>query len=314
MTLITLSTSTRVTKPSVGVSQSFHEMLLDNLFEGVYFVDVHRRILYWNSGATGLTGFSAGEVVGRRCFDNLLQHVDNAGHQLCYDGCPLAQTIADGRSREAFLSLRHKNGHRVPVCVRVAPIRNPDGDIIGAMEVFNDATAKEHGERRMRELEKLAFLDSLTSLPNRHYGELKIQQALDELREFHRSFGLLLLDVDHFKKVNDTLGHDGGDEALRIVAKTLLARLRQKDTVARWGGEEFMLLLGDANAQLAHEVGERCRILVERSTIPNFAQNVTVSVGCTLLHEADTPKTVMKRADQLLYISKTSGRNLTTVG
>jgi PAS domain S-box-containing protein len=126
---------------------SFHAMLLDSIFDGVYFVDAERKITYWNRGSESLTGYSAREAVGKHCYDNFLMHVDEAGCALCTNGCPLSSTIHDGQRRQAEVFLRHKLGHRVPVCVRVAPLMNASGQIIGAVEVFSDVTAKRQVER-----------------------------------------------------------------------------------------------------------------------------------------------------------------------
>jgi diguanylate cyclase (GGDEF)-like protein len=94
------------------------------------------------------------------------------------------------------------------------------GQIVGAVEEFSDVSAKKHVEKRVRELEGLAFRDSLTGLPDRRYVELKVKQSLEELQQFGRTFGLLMFDVDHFKQVNDRYGHDVGDSVLMTVAAT----------------------------------------------------------------------------------------------
>src|SRR5208283_429737 len=119
-------------------SSSFHEKLLDGIFDGVYFVDVERKLTYWNRGAERLTGYSAGEAVGRPCYDNFLVHVDETGRALCLNGCPLHRTIGDGQAREAEVFLRHKLGHRISVYVRVAPITDQSGQIVGAVEIFSE--------------------------------------------------------------------------------------------------------------------------------------------------------------------------------
>ena len=114
------------------------DYLLGAMTEAVYAVDRDRRITYWNAAAEQLTGYSAAEVVGRRCQDNLLNHVDEAGNQLCKDGCPLQATVEDGQTREALVFLQHRAGHRLPVAVRAAPLRSAGETIIGAVEVFHD--------------------------------------------------------------------------------------------------------------------------------------------------------------------------------
>ena len=307
----------RLSRSDGDDSLSFHAKLLDSLFDGVYFVDVQRRITYWNHGSENLTGYSAAEAVGRHCFDNFLAHVDKAGCALCANGCPLSKTIQDGERREGELFLRHKQGHRVPICVRVAPIKSTSGDIIGAVEVFSDITAKEQSEKRVRELESMAYLDSLTSLPNRRYTGLKVKQALEEFQQFSRVFGLLMIDIDDFKRVNDRYGHDAGDATLRVVSETLKKNLRREDDlVGRWGGEEFLMLLSDLNAPLLHAIAERFRVLVGKSGtfVGENRGPVTTSIGATLIANGDSAESAIKRADQLMYLSKSNGKNRTTVG
>src|SRR5208282_5569316 len=122
----------------VRFSSSFYEKLLDGLHEGVYFVNLERKITYWNRGAENLAGYVAGEAIGKHCSDKLLGHVDEKGRSLCNNGCPLSKTIADGKPRESEVYLRHKLGHRVPVSMRVLPMRDSAGQIIGAVEAFSD--------------------------------------------------------------------------------------------------------------------------------------------------------------------------------
>ena len=295
---------------------SFHAKLLESIFDGVYVVDAERRITYWNRGAESLTGYSADEAVRRYCYDNFLGHVDEKGRALCTNGCPLSATLLDGRRREADVFLRHKLGYRVPVCVRVAPITNRSGQIVGAVEVFNDVSARKQVERRVHELEGIAFRDTLTCLPNRRYIELKVKQSLEDLQQFGRPFGLLMFDVDHFKQVNDRHGHDTGDAVLKVISETMTKSLRANDIVGRWGGEEFLAVLLDVDAGLLRGLAERCRSLVAESGALSGESRiyVTVSVGATLVTREESIYEAIKRADQLMYVSKSSGRNRITVG
>lgn len=300
----------------IHFSSSFYEQLLDTMHDGVYFVDRDRKITHWNAGARKLSGYSASEAVGKHCFNNFLGHVDEAGRPLCTSGCPLSAVLLDGNAREAEIFLRHSNGHRVPVSVRVLPMRNRDGAIVGAVEVFSDSTVKKQTEKRIGELEGLAFRDSLTNLQNRRYLELKVEQALQEHREFDREYGLLLLDLDRFKHVNDTYGHDIGDAMLNVVAETLVQSLRAVDLVGRWGGEEFVVLLPDVSALVLGDLAERCRALIARSSIKcgESDVSVTASIGVTLLSHDDSPSSATRRADELMYESKRSGGDRTTAG
>jgi diguanylate cyclase (GGDEF)-like protein len=190
------------------------------------------------------------------------------------------------------------------------------GQIIGAMEVFAEATARTRIESRVRHLEKLAFVDPLTNLPNRRFVEVRLRQILELFREFNRAAAVLLLDIDWFKRVNDTYGHDAGDEALRLVGNTLQRAVRSVDVVGRWGGEEFIVILSDVNADKLHMIAERCRNSVGETVLSTREQRyqVTASIGATIVTEKDSVESVIKRADRCLYKSKAAGRNRTTVG
>ena len=187
---------------------------------------------------------------------------------------------------------------------------------MGAVEVFNDISARKRVERRVHELEGMAFRDPLTRLPNRRYIELKVKQSFEELQQFGRPFGLLMFDVDHFKQVNDRHGHDTGDGVLKVVSETMTKSLRGNDIVGRWGGEEFLAVLFDVNAGLLRDLAERCRSLVAASGVLSGDSriSVTVSVGATLVTREDSIQGAIKRADHLMYVSKSSGRNKVTVG
>ena len=289
----------------------FYKELLDNLYDGVYFVDRQRRITYWNRGAERLTGYGSEEVLGRCCADNILVHTDAEGRQLCLCGCPLTETLLDGQVREKEIFLRHKKGHRLPVTVRVVPMCGSDGAVIGAIEVFSDSSWKSATLSRLAELESFAFLDPLTGVGNRRHTSIFLDARLNEFHRHNPRFGLLFIDLDHFKNLNDMWGHEAGDEVLRVTAKTIGSSLRSFDYLGRWGGEEFLAVVVHANERILAAIAERTRALVEVSR-PSFHAEplaVTVSVGGTLVQAGDTAESIIKRADELLYESKKQGRN-----
>lgn len=292
------------------------DVILENLFDGVYFVDRDRCITIWNKGAERITGFEKKEVIGRRCADNILRHIDADGRELCLSGCPLAATLADGSVREADVYLHHKQGHRLPVSVRISAVRNSAGEIIGGMEVFTDNL---NSMRLMKELELLkleAYLDSLTGIGNRRYADITLQTRILEQQNHNISFGLIFLDIDHFKIFNDTYGHKTGDDVLIMVGKTIAGLLRSTDIVARWGGEEFIILLPAINPTLLKSISQRVRLFIQRSylMVGTTKLSVTASLGATLGIPGDTPESVTRRADSLMYVSKMSGRNRVTIG
>ena len=187
------------------------ERIIENLHDGLYFVDRDRVITYWNKAAEQISGFTANEVIGTSCSDNILTHVDSEGNNLCTGMCPLAATIADGKPRKDEVYMHHKEGHRIPVSVRVSTLTDRDGNIIGGIELFTDISNQAANELRVKELEKLALLDNLTQLANRNYIEKEVQSRFEEQKRFNVPFGILFLDIDHFKKFNDIYGHDVGD-------------------------------------------------------------------------------------------------------
>jgi diguanylate cyclase (GGDEF)-like protein/PAS domain S-box-containing protein len=299
------------------LSPKFYATLLDNLYDGVYFVNREREITLWNKAAERITGFTKAEVLGKRCADNLLCHVDQRGNSLCKGACPLSYTLGDGQPRSASVFLHHKLGHRLPVAVGVAPITDRGENIIGAVEIFRDDSATVAALEHLKEVEDLAYLDGLTRIANRSFLETFIVGKFNELRRLGWSFGVIFVDVDRFKQVNDTFGHQTGDLALKTVAQTLLKNCRSFDLVGRWGGEEFVCVISklqDAD-QLA-AIADRLRVLVESSwiTLADCSLHLTISLGVTLARLQDTPENLIQRADDLMYRSKTAGRNRATFG
>jgi diguanylate cyclase (GGDEF)-like protein/PAS domain S-box-containing protein len=290
--------------------------LLDQMFDAVYLVDGQRRIVYWNEAAERLTGYPRDEVIGRSCGDGLLCHVDQDGQVLCSGPCPLARTIRDGRTRQDEIYLHHKNGHRVPVTVRCSSLRDESGDVIGALEVFSDNSLLHSLQERAMAAEQLALLDALTGLANRRHAEALLDAHLDELRRYATPFAVILADVDGFKSINDTHGHLVADRVLAMVAGTLARNLRPFDTVARWGGDEFLAVLRAIDDTTLAVIGERLRNLVASSFLELDGQRVavTVSLGATLAQPGETKADLLCRADRFLYSSKGAGRNQMTVG
>lgn len=293
----------------------FYRNMLDNTYEAVYFVDNDRRIIFWNKVAESITGFTAQEVVGRHCYNNVLNHVDNSGCKLCQQGCPLKSTVEDGENREAEVFLMHKDGHRVPVGVRSVAIME-DERIIGAAEFFVDSTQKQEDLKMTEQYKALAMMDPLTNIPNRRYIDHFLASKFNEYRTFAIPFGVLFVDIDHFKNVNDTYGHDIGDEILIMLAQSCSGMLRSTDLFGRYGGEEFLAVLTGIDEGNLKRIAESMRMIIENSALRNndMDLHITISIGLTLANSEDTIESIVKRADTLLYRSKESGRNRVTFG
>ncbi len=300
------------------MERSFYKTMVDHLYDGVYFVDCNRKIVYWNSSAEKLSGFSAADMVGSFCYDNRLNHTDSKGVLLCQcDKCPLAKSLRDGLLREAELYLQHKNGHRVPVSVRISPIRNDSGQIVGAVEIFSDNSAKSQLRQQLERFKQLSLIDMLTGLGNRRFGEVEMAAKLEEMQQVREPlFGVLFADIDHFKRVNDRYGHDVGDQVLQMVAKTIQNGVGNAGMAFRWGGEEFMIIIYADTPQQLQSAAERIRVLVEQSEHRWCKQSikVTITIGAAAAQLTDNEETIIRRADELLYQGKNSGRNKVVIG
>jgi diguanylate cyclase (GGDEF)-like protein len=160
-------------------------------------------------------------------------------------------------------------------------------------------------------LEAQATLDSLTGLPNRRGFDRIAIDAIKDARSEHRALSAMLLDLDHFKRLNDTHGHLAGDQVLVGFADDVRRCLRDSDIICRWGGEEFIILLKDTSSSGARRVAEKIRLVAEQHTyvFSGSALQVTVSLGLTELQPADTLQSLIGRADKALYSAKQNGRN-----
>ena len=300
----------------MGIENSTYKRIIEHLHDGLYFVDKNRVITYWNKAAEKISGFSAEEVVGKSCSDNILTHINSEGKSLCHGRCPLAATISDGKPRETNVFMHHKDGHRIPVSIRLSTLTDDSGNITGGVELFTDISSQAANKLRVKELEKLALLDSLTRLANRSYIEKEIESRFHEKKRLKVPFGILFIDIDHFKCFNDTYGHDVGDKVLKFVAGTFTSNARPFDLYGRWGGEEFIGVMRNVQPAELKIIGNRVRSLIEHSYIvhDNNKLNVTISIGATVVNDNDTLETLIKRAGTLLYESKDSGRNCLTAG
>jgi diguanylate cyclase (GGDEF)-like protein/PAS domain S-box-containing protein len=285
--------------------------LLDEVADGIYFVDTERRVTYWNRAAERITGFSAASILGNCCGEGRLVHCDAAGKILCRSGCPLSAVLhgSEVESQEAFV--RCQDGSRRAVVVTATPVRDATGRVIGAVEIFRDIRADlDAAEEKERAL-RLATMDPLTGLANRRKLELVLGSYLSEGFMSESPGVLLLLDVDHFKRVNDTFGHDAGDIVLQIVARTIESCVRNVDTVARWGGEEFVVFLPGARRGSGEEIAQRLRWQVARTVIRLDARTVDVScsIGGAEVVAEDSMHDLFRRADREMYRAKQTGRN-----
>lgn len=288
------------------------EHIYSQLFEGVYVVNQNRKIIFWNKGAELITGYTKSEVENHYCYHNILRHVTEDGKEICYGGCPLHNTLKSGQINENTVYLHHKEGHRIPVNVRTMPITDEDGNIIAAVEVFTDTSYMRDAVNENRKLKEQLNLDYLTQVYNRQYMDFIFHTMLEESNLFGTKYGLLFIDIDLFKNVNDSYGHVIGDQVLALVAKTIQRNIRSEDVLGRYGGEEFVVVLKNIDKKEMYTIAEKLRILVSKSSFTDENDrviSVTISIGGTIFDSAETIDELIKRSDKLMYEAKSSGRN-----
>lgn len=296
---------------------NFCSALLNQLNHAVYFVDQERKIIYWSAKAEKITGYSEEEIIGKHCSDNILAHINEEGQKCCDnpDSCPLLKTLNSNTTYEGDLYFKHRDGYRVLVHIKTFPVLDSNQNIIGAGEIFYDNSEIDNLNLKIKELERLALLDSLTRIANRRYIEIQLHSRLNEYKRFGWQFGVLFMDIDFFKGINDKYGHETGDRVLKMIANLLIKNSRSFDLVGRWGGDEFIVIVPNVNETQLYTIAHKFRNLI---LLSNFKVNsatiaVTVSIGVTLSQTKDTLKSLIKRADRLMYESKNNGRNRVTV-
>jgi diguanylate cyclase (GGDEF)-like protein/PAS domain S-box-containing protein len=288
------------------------KLLLENLSDGVYYVDKDRNITYWNATAEKITGYRRGELLGCSCADNILRHMDVSGQELCEIGCPLLLTLKDGEKREAFVFLHHKEGHRVPVHVRVAPLVGETGEIIGAVETFTESASGLDMQQELERLKNDAYRDPLLGIGNRRLAEMMFQNFAGQ----RDVIGMIFFDVDSFKEINDELGHAIGDKVLIMISRSVSSALRQSDLFFRWGGDEFMILLPNVSRSDLRTIAERVNVFVERSFLIVDGRKIstTISTSATFAATSESLELAVERCDRLMYQSKKDGGNRVSVG
>lgn len=276
--------------------------------EGIFITDSERKIIRINSAFTRITGFGAEEVLGKN------PHVLSLGHHGADFYASLWQSIANQGAWEGEIWNRRKSGEIFPVYLTIAAVKNAEGSITNYVATFSDISAS---KAAAQEIETLAFFDPLTGLPNRRMLIDRLQHALAVSARNHKDGALLFIDLDHFKDINDTLGHYIGDLLLQQVAQRLTRCIREGDTVARLGGDEFVVMLEDLSLSgidspaQAEAVGEKIlSALGEPYKLAEHEYHITPSIGATVFTDHLKSKDeILKQADIAMYQAKRAGRN-----
>jgi diguanylate cyclase (GGDEF)-like protein/PAS domain S-box-containing protein len=260
-------------------------------------------IVYVNPAFEKLMGYRADEVIGQN--PKMLQGVDTDDKTRF----KIRQAMQDGERIRTQILNYAKDGQPLWLDINIVPIHNEQGQLAFFAAIERDLT--EHKMLQSR-LEVLASTDSLTGLPNRQAIMNKAEKEFARARQNDLPLSLVMIDVDHFKSINDQFGHAAGDHVLREVSTICQDVLRGSDVIGRVGGEEFVLLLPGAAQTNAEQVAERMRKRLATTRIFFHEQefNITASFGvATISDDDDTLQNMLDRADEAMYLAKNGGRN-----
>lgn len=282
--------------------------IVDSSDDAIISKNIHGIVASWNESAEVIFGYTADEMIGHS-LKNIIPP------DRLHEEPGILERISRGEKVDHFETQRmHRDGHLLDVSVSISPIYNSEGKVIGASKIARDISKAKAAEA---EIHRLAFYDSLTGLANRSLLNDRLCQAIVQAGREHKMFALVFLDLDNFKILNDTKGHDAGDELLKEAAVRLKEVVRESDTVARFGGDEFVLLLNGPvecsagpDTWVSNVINKVIHRLAEPYHVAGIVHRCTASVGVTLFHgQTHTASDLLKQADHAMYEAKYSGKN-----
>ncbi len=284
------------------------QVTLDSIGDAVLTTDIQGRIEYLNPVAEELTGWKQTEVQGEP-LEKAFRIVSDVSGETALN--PVLRCLQEGGivGLANHTVLIRRDGERIAIEDSAAPIRNRDGAIIGVVLVFHDVSEKRN---LMRQLHHQAHHDALTGLPNRLLFNEHLSRALAQAKYRQGKLAVLFLDLDRFKLINDTMGHNSGDLLLKKVAKLLRRGLREGDIIGRQGGDEFLLLLPELEQE--RDAAVVAKKILRLLSVPYYLEGNTVfmtpSIGISLYPtDGEDMETLIKQADTAMYHAKEQGRN-----
>ncbi|TFE01729.1 diguanylate cyclase domain-containing protein [Jeotgalibacillus salarius] len=270
----------------------------------IWSINKYGQVEDVNASVTDILGFTKEEIL------QMNRHLlaNNTDSQALKYEDAVKRTL-EGESVEYTADVFHKSGKKVELKVKTLPIR-VNGDTIGIYEVGQDVTLRNKAQRALK---RMAFSDSLTGLPNRRYITEKIDEAISAAKENRTQFALLYIDMDHFKEINDSLGHDAGDDLLKLFANRIRNEMDADQLVARIGGDEFLVLLPEIadEEDAINKGGEVLTSLRKPYRISGQQLDITSSMGISIypIH-GKNKRELIKQADEALYSAKDNGKNM----
>jgi diguanylate cyclase (GGDEF)-like protein/PAS domain S-box-containing protein len=290
-------------------AQERAEITLDSIGDAVVSTDTSGNVTYLNAFAERMTGWRREEAVGRPLV-RVVRIVDRATREASPNPMDLAVRMNTTVGLTSNCVLIRRDGFETPIEDSAAPIHDRQGRIAGAVMVLHDVSAARATSLHMSHL---AAHDALTDLPNRMLLNDRLTQAIESARRHRYQLAVVFLDLDRFKQVNDSVGHGIGDQLLQTVASRLVASVRRSDTVSRYGGDEFVILL--SRVEQADDAAAAARKVITALTMPievtGHELHVSVSIGVSVYpDDGQDSETLIENADTAMYSAKARGSNL----
>jgi diguanylate cyclase (GGDEF)-like protein/PAS domain S-box-containing protein/putative nucleotidyltransferase with HDIG domain len=307
-------TQRKAVEEKIRYSEQRFRDIADNALEWIWELDAEGRYVYSSPLVENILGYKPEEVLGMHWYD--LLHPDDRARMMA----EFPKIVASGQPfRELLYRNRHKDGHEVWLSTTGVPLLDEQGRPAGCRGADTDITLRRQAEEALKaanhRLQELATTDGLTGLVNRRRFLEKVEAEVALTRRHGHPLSLIMIDVDQFKNVNDTYGHAFGDRALCEVAKLLQHEARETDIVARYAGDEFMILMPSTDDHEAVSAAERIRKKMARRLISDGKRTaqVTLSAGIAAVAEdhITSPEALIRLADEALYAAKHSGRDCT---
>ncbi len=295
---------------------NLHELtqIFDTVNIGLVVLDRDIKITYWNRWMAMHSGLPSEQILGEPLFDFFPHLNTNSFNKNCKTVLSFGNFAFFSQKLHSFLFPFKPDssfGYRFDLMQQsctMGPIRSTDNTISGLFMIIQDVTELATYEQKLVEMNTK---DMLTGIYNRRFLDSRLKEECDRHHRYARALSLMMIDIDFFKKVNDTYGHQCGDHILKAVAEKASSIIRKTDVLARYGGEEFCCLLPETDAVAAEAVAENLRMQIEEM-VSSFEGNqvaVTISLGISEINGDDTPESLLKRADEALYEAKHTGRN-----
>lgn len=263
----------------------------------ISYSDKKGNITYVSEALCKLTGYTKEELIGKN--HRIFKHPDTPKATFKR----LWQTITQGEVFKGELKNKSKSGEAYWIDVTITPMINKYGEIEGYSAIRQDITDKKYAQ-------KLSITDKLTQTYNRLHLENILAKETQRANRYGEIYSVIIMDIDNFKSVNDNYGHDAGDKILISVVEILKSRIRQTDVLGRWGGEEFLIICPKSDMDQAYIVAQKLRVAIQEHEFPIIGR-LTCSFGVSQYRSKDkNSDAVIKKADEALYVSKESGRNM----